>query len=117
MELIGRVGRDPVFRVTRKGTPIARFQLNTNWQGQESVWNQIVAFNERAKLVEEQVRRGQIVAVKGYVNDRIQKMADGEEHTAYEVRLAWFSTTPKLPGNRPAQEKNIGQETDRQDAG
>ena len=52
------------------------------------IWQQVVAFNKRAALVQEKVRSGKVVEVRGYLHERVRKLDNGETKTTQEIYLA-----------------------------
>lgn len=90
----GRVGKAPTLRTTARGVLIARFQLNTTWdqEDENADWQQVIAFNKRAALVQEKVQSGKVVEVRGYVHDRVRKMEGGATTTTQEIYLAAVKT-------------------------
>ena len=68
--------------------------MNTTWDKQEEKadWQQVVAFNKRAALVQEKVHPGKVVEVVGYKHDRVRKMDGGETKTTQEIYLAAVKT-------------------------
>jgi hypothetical protein len=92
VSLLGRVGADPTFRTTPKGTLVGRFPLAVHGEGNSTTWYPVLAFNQRAERLKEGVHKGEAVRVVGYVHEREIKTRDGEPRTVREVYAV--SVTP-----------------------
>jgi hypothetical protein len=94
VSLSGRVGADPTFRTTPKGTLVARFSLAVHLQENQTQWQQIVAFNQRAERLKESLKKGQSVQVIGYQHSREAPTRDGGTRTISEI-YAVTITSPR----------------------
>lgn len=73
--LLGYVGNDPEMSFPDGGTVIARFSLATSEQrgvdGREITdWHKIVVFGDKAKIVENYIRKGTKLFVEGRIKYR-----------------------------------------------
>jgi single-strand DNA-binding protein len=85
LTLSGRVGQNPRFKTTQKGTLVAQFPVAVRDDEQQTTWHRVVAFGDRAEKVRETVQRGQAVEVVGYRHTRTSRTRDGKETTIVEV--------------------------------
>ncbi len=88
VKLLGRVGREPVFRTTRNDVLIARFPVAVREDDDSTTWHQVLAFNERAKKLAGTLTKGQMVEIVGYQHERKTKTTDGKTKTVQEVYAA-----------------------------
>lgn len=90
LQLTGRLGRDPSFRTSPRGTFIGRFPLAVHQQDGTTSWHTILAFGERAKQLQHraeagELTKGQEVSLVGYQHTRTQPTRDGESKTVTEI--------------------------------
>jgi hypothetical protein len=85
LHLAGRVGADPVFRTTPKGTLVGRFPLAIHNHDNTTTWQQVLAFNARAEKLRDTIHKGDAVQVVGYVHEREGKGRDGQPRTIREL--------------------------------
>jgi len=96
--LIGHVGRDPVLKYTPNGTPVANFSMATNEvygsnedRKVKTVWHTIVAWGKLAELVNNMVRKGQLIYVEGKISSREWTDNSGNRRINYEIIMRDFS--------------------------
>jgi hypothetical protein len=85
LQLAGRVGADPVFRTTPKGTLVGRFPLAIHNPDNTTTWHQVLAFNARAERLKDAIHKGDAVRVVGYMHEREGKGRDGQPRTIREL--------------------------------
>jgi single-strand DNA-binding protein len=85
VQLAGRVGGDPTFRTTAKGTQVGRFSLAVRNEDNSTTWYPIVAFNRRADQMKGVVEKGAALSVVGYLHSREARSRDGKPRTITEV--------------------------------
>jgi single-stranded DNA-binding protein len=85
LSLAGRVGADPTFRVTPKGTLVGRFPLAVHAGDNTTTWEQVLSFNARAEKLKDAVHKGDAVQVVGYMHEREGRGRDGQPKTIREV--------------------------------
>lgn len=89
--IMGRLGDDPKVRYTQGGTPVASFSLAVDRdfkdQSGERItdWVPIVAWNAKAKFVEQYFTKGQLAVVEGRLQVRDWTDKDGGKRRSYEV--------------------------------
>jgi hypothetical protein len=96
VQLSGRVGADPTFRTTPKGTLIGRFPLAVRNADDSTTWFPVLAFNQRAERLKDVVERGAPVNVVGYVHEREGRTRDGKPRMVQEV----YAVTVTRPGTK-----------------
>jgi single-strand DNA-binding protein len=76
--LLGNVGKDPEFRSSAAGTPVATFSIATsdrqkdpqgNWQD-KTEWHSLVAFQRNAEIIRDYVKKGAKLYVEGKLTTR-----------------------------------------------
>ena len=88
LSLMGRVGAEPAFRTTPKGTLVARFPLAVHNPDNSTTWHQVLAFNQQAEKLKESVTKGEAVQVVGYMHTREGRGRDGQPRTIRELYAA-----------------------------
>jgi len=89
--LIGRLTRDPEFRYTPNGTPVASFTLAVdrafqNQQGQRDTdFLDIVVWRKLAEVCANYLSKGQLVAVTGSIQVRSYETQDGQKRRVWEI--------------------------------
>ncbi len=89
--IMGRLGDDPKVRYTQGGTPVESFSLAVDRdfkdQSGERVtdWVPVVAWNAKAKFVEQYFIKGQLAVVDGRLQVRDWTDKDGGKRRSYEV--------------------------------
>lgn len=89
--IMGRLGDDPKVRYTQGGTPVASFSLAVDRdfkdQSGERVtdWVPVVAWNAKAKFVEQYFKKGQMAVVEGRLQVRDWTDKEGGKRRSYEV--------------------------------
>jgi len=76
--LVGRVGKDPEVRYTQSGQVVANFSLATgesykNHEGEKvkkTEWHNVVAWGKLAEVIQQYVKKGQLVAIIGKLQTR-----------------------------------------------
>ena len=73
--LVGNVGKDPEFRTSANGTPVAKFTLATtdrakdaqgNW-ADKTEWHNLIMFQRTAEIARDYVKKGSQVYVEGKI--------------------------------------------------
>jgi hypothetical protein len=85
LNLTGRVGADPSFRTTPKGTLVGRFPLAIHNPDNTTNWEQVLTFNARAEKLKDTLHKGDAVQVVGYMHERKGKGRDGQPKTIREL--------------------------------
>jgi single-strand DNA-binding protein len=92
-QLIGRVGKDPEFRLLDSGKNVVNFSLATsenytNAGGEKIVdtqWHQIVAWGGLAEVADKYLTKGSEVAVQGKLVHRNYEGPDGKKRYVTEI--------------------------------
>jgi len=92
--LLGNVGKEPEFKVTPSGVPIATFSLATSdrtkdksgeWQDRTE-WHNVVAFQRTAEVVRDYVKKGSKLYVEGKIQTRSwDDQASGQKRYRTEI--------------------------------
>ena len=87
--LMGRLGRDPEVRYTQSGKPVASFSLavDRDFKDKESGeratdWIDVVAWDAKAKFVQQYFHKGQQAVVEGRLQIRDYTGRDGTRRRA-----------------------------------
>ena len=65
-QLIGRLGKDPDMSYTPNGKPVTKFSLAVDQgKGQETLWLNIVCWNDLAERMNQYLQKGLLVFVQG----------------------------------------------------
>ena len=125
--LIGRVGRDAEIRRTNAGDPVASFSVATSerWrdkatgdQREETVWHNVVVYNEGlCKVCEDHVRKGGQISIVGKTRHRDYETREGEKRRITEVVIGRFDGRLELLGSPPSapDERGEGKPAQRRD--
>lgn len=89
---MGRLGRDPEVRYTQAGRPVASFSLAVDRDFKDKAsgervtdWIPVVAWEARAKFVQQYFRKGQLAVVEGRLQIRDWTDKDGGKRRSAEV--------------------------------
>lgn len=96
----GRLGSDPIMRVTPQGTSVASFSVATSRkyktadgeQKEQVTWYRITAWNKLAEICNEYLKKGSSVLIEGTLSPdtdgspRIWTDKEGKPRASYEVR-------------------------------
>ena len=109
--LIGRVGKEPEIR-NFQDTKKASFSLATseNWKDKEgnkketTEWHLIVAWSNLAKIIENHVKKGDLIMIEGKITTRTWDK-EGQKHYSTEI----VANNLLMLGGKPAEapESNV----------
>lgn len=90
VHLMGRLGNDPVIRITQKGTKVATFSLATQdfvktKNENETTWHRIVAWGQSADFSSRFLKKGDAVYVDGSMKVRKFEGDDGKMNYMHEI--------------------------------
>jgi single-strand DNA-binding protein len=93
VQLIGHLGADPELRYTGQGQPVANFNLATNstWkdrngeQQSNTNWARIVAWDKKAEMCREHLKKGSYVYIEGRLQTRSWEDREGTKRYITEV--------------------------------
>ena len=71
--LIGRIGRDPEIRYTKKGTPVTNLSIATNHSrkdenglpSEHTEWHRVVVWGKQAETCQQYLSKGRLVYAEG----------------------------------------------------
>ncbi len=111
--LIGHVGRDPIIKYTPSGTAVANFSVATNEvygtgenRKTKTEWHTIIAWGKLAEIVENLVKKGQLIYVEGKISSREWTDSSGNKRTSYEIIMRDFSLLQKKDSPIQLDENN-----------
>ena len=98
VQLIGRLGQDPLAKTLSDGKTLATFSLATSQRYRtregkkvkDTQWHTIVAWGRIAEVVAEYLKKGKEVAIEGTLVKKPYKMQDGKNLHVTEIRLKRF---------------------------
>lgn len=105
VQLIGRLGQDPVISQSGKG-PVAHFSVATNeiWTDRETgrrmehtEWHQAVCFDRHAEIVGKYLTKGDEVFVEGRQRTTQWTDKDGQTQKGVQVRVDRFRMFARTP--------------------
>ena len=87
--LLGRLGMDPILRISKSGTPFTSFNLATeayikSKNESETTWHRIVVWGQQAQWCSEGLKKGMPVFIEGRLKVRKYE-ADGTVNYMHEV--------------------------------
>ncbi len=88
--LMGRLGNDPVLRVTQKGTKVVTFSLATQdfiktKNENETTWHRIVVWGQAADFCSKYLKKGEAVYVDGTMKVRKFENEEGKMNYMHEI--------------------------------
>ena len=88
--VMGRCGKDPEIRMTKKGTSVASVTLAVDRdysadQNKETDWIDVVAFGKTAEFVEKYFSKGQMAVVTGRLQIRNWEDKEGNKRRSAEI--------------------------------
>ena len=120
--ILGRVGKEPEIRSTQGGQRIASFSVATseNWRDKHSgekkektEWHRISVFPENTvKVVEDYVRKGDLILVEGRIETRKWTDQSGADRYSTEIIVTGFGSSITLIGR--TEGRNSGGRSDRE---
>ena len=128
--LLGNVGRDPEIRAMPSGDKVANFSIATSktWRDktsgerkEQTEWHNIACFNQGLiRVIEQYVKKGTKVGVRGSLKTREYTDRDGNQRKATEVVLETFGSELTLEGGGQGSsrdESDYGSTRTREDRG
>jgi len=90
VHLIGRLGNDPVVRVTQKGHKVVTFSLATQdfiktKNESETTWHRIVLWGQPAEFSGKYLKKGDAIYVDGTMKVRKYETQDGKTNYMHEI--------------------------------
>jgi single-strand DNA-binding protein len=107
--LVGRLGKDPLDRMTAGGTHVSNFSVatsrsqggNGNGDRQEITdWHRIVVYGKTAECCNQYLKKGRLVCVEGSIQSRSWENPPGTKHYITEVvasRVQFLDVAGKMP--------------------
>lgn len=93
--LIGRLGVDPVLKVSKSGMPYAKFTIATNriLKDQPAItqWHKLVIWGKMAENCSRFLKKGQAAYVEGELRSNDYEDKDGIARTSFDVHVTEIS--------------------------
>ncbi|MGJ1430497.1 single-stranded DNA-binding protein [Sphingobacterium spiritivorum] len=113
IQLVGRLGIDPVIKATVKGSKMAQLRLATNevyknTQGEwvENVlWHNLVVWGNLTHMVEQRCSKGTQIMVEGMLTYRDYEDKDGNKKVFAEVKVRQLQILDK--NNTPKEQADL----------
>jgi single-strand DNA-binding protein len=116
--ILGRVGKEPEIRSTQNGLRIASFSVATSetWRDKHSgekkektEWHRISVFPENTvKVVEDYVRKGDLILVEGRIETRKWTDQSGADRYSTEIVVTGFHGSITLIGRTEGRNSGGG---------
>jgi len=105
--IAGNLTKDPVFRQTTNGTPVANFSIASNrrYRDSKDEWQEdvcyvgIVAWNKLAESCRDKLKKGNAVLVEGELQSRTFKTDKGDSKTIVEIKARRIQFLNKRMGS------------------
>lgn len=106
--IMGRLGHDPEVRYTQAGKPVASFSLAVDRDYTDQAtgkrptdWIDVVAWDARARFVQQYFRKGRMAIVEGRLQVRDYTGRDGSKRRAVEVVAdsVYFGDSKPVPSS------------------
>ena len=120
--LMGRLGRDPEVRYTQSGKPVASFSLAVDRDFKDKAsgeratdWIDVVAWDAKAKFVQQYFHKGQQAVVEGRLQIRDWTDRDGGKRRSAEVvadNIYFAGAKSATPSEGNADEASLPQEVE-----
>jgi len=109
-EIIGNLGKDPVFRVTANNRPVSEFSVASTekWTGddgqrhEETEWFKVVMWGKQAEVARDYLHKGSKVYIAGKTKTRKWQDKDGNDRYTAEVvadKMVMLDARPDTPGD------------------
>ncbi len=93
VNLIGRLGQDPVIRHTASGDAVANISVATSesWKdkngdkNEKTEWHKVVAFGKLAEIMEKWIKKGSQVYIQGKIQTRKWQDKEGRDNYTTEI--------------------------------
>ena len=93
VQLIGRLGKDPIINETEKGIKVARFPIATSDNYRDASgkiienvqWHNIVAWGRKAEIAQDYLTKGKEIAIEGKLAHRSYEDKEGNMRFISEV--------------------------------
>ena len=94
VNIIGRIGINPVIRTFTNGVKLAKFSIATNetiydpnGKTIKTQWHNIVAWGKKAELIEKYVKKGQLLAVEGKLINKVLTDLNGKKSKLTQIQV------------------------------
>ena len=101
--LVGQLVADPEVRSTLDGVPMAKFRLAVNRPFGGTDFIDLVAWRKEAEVSGQQLSKGQLVLIEGWIQVRSFEDQTGQRRWATEVVARMIQTLDKVKGEALAE--------------
>lgn len=119
IQIIGRVGKDPEFRVTAGGTPMAKFTLATSEKRKDASgqlvetteWHRLTCWARQAEVARDYLVKGQLLYVEGRIHYDSYENKEGQKVYTTDILVNTFQMLDGKSGsasNTPPAESGSG---------
>ena len=112
--IMGRLGHEPEVRYTQSGKPVASFSLAVDRDFKDKAsgeratdWIDVVAWDAKAKFVQQYFHNGQQAVVEGRLQIRDYTGRDGTRRRAAEVVIYFAGAKAAAPSEGNAPEESL----------
>ncbi len=113
--IAGNLTKDPIYRTTSNGTPVANFTIASNRKFRDSLnsWQEdvcfigVVAWNKLADSCRERLLKGSAVLVEGELQSRLWKTEDGSNRSIIEIKASKIQFLSRRVKNASEDEENL----------
>jgi len=115
--IIGRLGKDPEVKMTPTGQKVASFSVATSEkyddkQGnkvEETEWHNVVAWRRLAEIIEQYVKKGSLIYIKGKIKTRSWEDQQGKKCYRTEIIAQSMQMLDSRGANNQSQgDSNFG---------
>jgi single stranded DNA-binding protein len=108
--LLGRLGTDPVLRLTKTGIPVASFSMATeiylkSKDESETTWHKVVVWGKTAQRCVDELKKGMSTFVDGHMKVRKFQNEAGVVLYFHEVHAERVHFVHRMGNPKPSQEE------------
>lgn len=108
IQIIGRLGHDPMSRETKEGLKVSQFSVATSRRGknekgeeiEHTDWHRVVVFGKSAELACQYLKKGSAIFLEGALRSSRYEDKNGSMRTTYEIHadfMNFLSPKPQAP--------------------
>jgi single-strand DNA-binding protein len=104
VQMIGRVGGDPVMRQTNKGRPVANFNVAIHGEKDDkgeakATWYPITCWDGRAEIAEKVVKKGDLIWIEGTPQVSSWTDKNGTPHNDLNIHAKYLQVLSRSTKN------------------
>lgn len=105
IQIIGRLGHDPMNRETKEGLKISQFSVATsrriknekNEEAEYTDWHRVVVFGRSAELASQYLKKGSAIFLEGALRSSRYEDKNGSMRTTYEIHADFMNFLSPKP--------------------